>query len=89
MDRAEVKRSQDACKAYVDKACECAKTVPAAKSACDAAHALPDAIRVALEVAASPDSTAHDAKQTQRFVRDTVAECIQNTAKLPAMGCAP
>jgi hypothetical protein len=89
MSPAEVQRASDACKAYVDRACACAKTVPAAKAACDGAHALPESIKTALEVAASPDSSADDVRHTQRFVRDTVAECIEQTAKLPQLGCAP
>jgi hypothetical protein len=89
MSPAEVQRASDACKAYVDRACACARTVPGAKAACDGAHALPQAIQTALEVAASPDSTAADVRHTQRFVRDTVAACIEQTAKLPQLGCAP
>jgi hypothetical protein len=89
MSAAEVQRARDACKAYVDRACACAQTIPAAKAACDGARALPESIKTALEVAASPDSTAADVRHTQRFVRDAVAECIEQTAKLPQLGCAP
>lgn len=89
MSAAEVQRAGDACKAYVDRACACAKTIPAAKAACDGAHALPESIKTALEVAASPDSTEADVRHTQRFVRDTVVECIEQTAKLPQLGCSP
>ena len=58
MPASEVKRGQDACKAYVDKVCACAETVPAMKQPCELAHALPDAIQVGLDVAASPDVDA-------------------------------
>jgi hypothetical protein len=89
MSPAEVQRAGDACKAYAERACGCARTVAAAKTACEGARALPDALKTALEVAASPDSTADDVRHTQRFVRDTVAQCIEQTAKLPQLGCPP
>lgn len=89
MSAVEVKTSTDACEAYVTRACACAQTVAAAKGACDASHALPDAIRVALEVAANPDTSGHDIKQTQTFVRDTMKECIEDTARLAQLGCPP
>ncbi|MDB4957357.1 MAG: hypothetical protein JWO36_4926 [Myxococcales bacterium] len=83
----EVQRSRDACAAYVEKACACADKVPAAKQACDLSHALPEAVRISLEVAASPDSTKSDGLSAQRSVRKTVKECIEQTAKLPMLGC--
>jgi len=82
---AEVKRAEDACKAYVDKVCAC--TAPAAAEACKLARALPDALRVGLEVAASPDSTRVDVLQANDSIRKTVKECIEQTAKLPSLGC--
>ena len=83
MTAAEVQRSQDACKAYVDKACACAEKQPDAKQTCDLARALPDAVRIGLEVAASPDSTRRDVIQAQDSVRKAVKECIEQTMKLP------
>ena len=83
----EVQRSRDACNAYVEKVCACADKVEAAKPACGLAKALPDAVRLGLEVAASPDSTRDDVLQSQASVRKTVKECIEDTAKLPALGC--
>lgn len=81
----ELKRGEDACKAYVDKVCAC--TAPDAANACKLARALPDAMRVALEVAASPDSTRADVLQANDSVRKTIKECIEQTAKLPSLGC--
>jgi hypothetical protein len=83
----EVQRSRDACTGYVERACACAEKVPAAKQACDLSHALPAAVRISLEVAASPDSTKADGLAAQRSVRKTVKECIEQTAKLPMLGC--
>jgi len=79
----EVKRSEDACKVYVERACAC----PAAAEQCKLAKAQPDAVRIALEVAASPDSKPDIVRQSHASVRKTVKECIEQTAKLPALGC--
>jgi hypothetical protein len=83
MSTDEVKRSEDACKAYVDRACAC----PAAAQQCGLAKALPDAVRIGLEVAASPDSKPDIVRQSHASVRKTVKECIEQMAKLPSLGC--
>ena len=87
MPATEIKRALDACKAYVDKVCSCAKTVPAMQQACELARAYPDAIQVELDVAASPDSSRRDVRQTHGGVRNIVKTCIEESAKLPAAGC--
>jgi hypothetical protein len=87
MPATEVKRGQDACKSYVDKACGCAQTVPAMKQPCTLARALPDAIEVNLAVATHPESSRRDALQAQDSVRKIVKECIEEIARLPAAGC--
>jgi hypothetical protein len=81
----ELKRGQDACKAYVDKVCAC--TAPDAPKACALAKALPDAIATALEVAQNPESARMDVLQSNDIVRKTMKECIEQIAKLPALGC--
>ena len=87
MSAAEIARSKDACADYVRKVCACADQVPAMKHQCDLARALPDAVRLSLEVAASPDSKPDDVQGAQASVRKTAKECIEETAKLPAAGC--
>jgi hypothetical protein len=84
---AEVKRGQDACKAYVDKVCGCAATTPALVQRCSLAHALVDAIQVAADVAGNPEATRRDAVQSNASVRGVVKECIEQLAKLPGDGC--
>jgi hypothetical protein len=79
----EVKRSEDACKAYVERACTC----PAAAQQCKLAKAQPDAVRIALEVAANPESKPDVVRQSYASVRKTVKECIEQMAKLPSLGC--
>ncbi|MGE5182926.1 MAG: hypothetical protein ACM31C_12725 [Acidobacteriota bacterium] len=83
----EIQRSRDACQAYVDRVCACADKLAAVKQQCGLAKALPDAIRLGLEVAASPDSSKDDVLQAQASVRKAVKECIEQTAKLPSLGC--
>jgi len=87
MSAAEIQRSEDACKTYVDRVCACADKVPAVKQQCELARALPEAVRLGLEVAASPDSKPNDALGAQGSVRKAVKQCIEQTAKLPALGC--
>jgi len=82
---AEAKRGQDACNAYVTQVCAC--TTPAAKQACGLARALADAVQTGLEVSASPDTSRQDTLQTQDHVRKTIKSCIEETAKLPTLGC--
>ncbi len=87
MPAEEVKRSEDACKAYVERVCACAETVPAAADPCKLSRALPEAVRIGLEVAASPDSKPDIVQQSYASVRKTAKECIEQLAKLPALGC--
>lgn len=81
----EIKRGEDACKAYVTQVCAC--TAPDAKAACELAKALPDAMRVGLEVSMSPDSNRRDVIQANDLVRKTIKSCIEHAAKLPSLGC--
>jgi hypothetical protein len=85
---AELERGEDACQAYIDKACKCAETVPAAQPKCDAAKAFPAVLKMSTELTMSKDSEAKDVKQAAMTIRKTVAECIQETAQLPALGCS-
>ena len=81
----EVQRSRDACTAYADRVCAC--TAPAAQQQCTLAKGMPAAIELALGLMASPDSKRQDALAAEVNVRETVKECIEETAKLPALGC--
>jgi len=83
----ELKRGHDACNAYVAKVCACADTVAAAKERCALAKAMPESIQVALEVAAHPETERKDALQSADAIRKTISRCIEQTAKLPELGC--
>jgi len=87
MPAEEIKRSQDACMTYVERVCACATTVPGAAKQCELSRALPEAVRIGLEVAASPDSKPDIVLQSHASVRKTAKECIEQLAKLPALGC--
>ena len=84
---AELKRGEDACKGYVTKVCACAETTPAAKEKCTLAQSYPEVLRMAGELTMSKDSSPKDVKQGAMTVRKTIAECIEQTAQLPALGC--
>ncbi|MBA3541101.1 MAG: hypothetical protein H0T79_15930 [Deltaproteobacteria bacterium] len=85
----EVKRGNDACQALIDKSCKCADSdkAPQKQESCALAKGYPEAIRVALEVAASPDSTRRDILQAHDSMRKTVKTCVELIAKLPTTGC--
>jgi len=85
MPPAEAHRAEEACKAYVDRICACSS--PAAQRQCPLAKALPSALKLALEVVVNPASPPEAAARAQVNVRETVKECIEQTAKLPALGC--
>jgi hypothetical protein len=85
---AELKRGHDACRAYVEQVCACAQTVPAAQEPCALAKALPESIDVAVQVAAHPEVERRDVVQSAAAVRKTIARCIEQTARLPQLGCA-
>lgn len=87
MPAAEVQRSKDACAHYVERVCACAAQVPDLAKQCELSRALPDAVRIGLEVAASPDSKPDIVQQSYASVRKTAKECIEQTAKLPSLGC--
>ena len=83
----EIQRGKDACKDYVDRVCACAAKVPEVKPQCDLARALPDALRVQLEYAQAGETSKNDVLAAQAAVRKVVKECIEETAKLPSVGC--
>jgi hypothetical protein len=82
---AEVARAHDACQSYVDKVCGC--TAPAAQKQCTLAKPLPQALDLALQTAANPGEERDSQLRSQVFVRETVKECVEELAKLPAIGC--
>lgn len=87
MAAAEIRRAEQACAAYVAQVCACADTVEAARQPCALARAMPDAIATSVAVMTSPEPDRRAALHAADFVRKTVAECIAQTAKLPALGC--
>jgi hypothetical protein len=82
---AEVARAHEACQSYVDKVCGC--TAPAAQKQCTLAKPLPQALDLALQTAANPGEERDSQLRSQVFVRETVKECVEELAKLPAIGC--
>jgi len=84
---AEIARGKDACQAYVDRACACAKTVPAAADACKLAPGGLASLRTSIEVSQSPDSSRKDVIDVEHNIRKIVKSCVEETAKLPLLGC--
>ena len=80
----ELKRGQDACTTYVAKVCAC--TTDAAKQECPLAKALPEAIKVSLEIGTATEK-AEEARSANREVRKVIKGCIESLAALPSLGC--
>ncbi|HEY6037190.1 MAG TPA: hypothetical protein VIV58_23080 [Kofleriaceae bacterium] len=75
----EVQRGQDACAAYIAKVCAC--TSPAGQKQCALAKALPEAMKLALDTAANPETDRADALRAQTNVLETAKQCIEQSAK--------
>jgi hypothetical protein len=87
MSANEIQRADEACKTYVDKLCACAGGSAALTEQCNLAKALPDAIRIGVEVSQSPESKPKDIYGAQESVRKTAKNCVEQLAKLPSLGC--
>jgi hypothetical protein len=82
---AEVKRGLDACNAYAAKLCAC--TADAAKEQCKLAKLMPESIEVARSIAQNPKAEPADSLQAAGTIRKTIKQCIEETARLPELGC--
>jgi hypothetical protein len=87
MSATEIQRGEEACKTYVDKLCACAGSSAQLQQQCSLAKALPDAIRIGVEVSQSPDSKPQDIYGAQDSVRKAAKTCVEQLAKLPSLGC--
>lgn len=85
----ELKRGADACKTYVEKICKCAETVEKAKEACSLSKAYPEAIDVGMMTVRNTNSKSDEVKSAADSIRKTMATCIEETGRLPALGCPP
>ncbi len=86
MTAEEARTGRDACKAYVERACACAKTVTTLAEECREAPKLVDSLKLMLDVAASAEER-RDAMQILANVRRTIKRCVERTAELPSLGC--
>ncbi len=81
---AELKRGEEACATYVERVCAC--TTELAKKECELAKALPEAIRVALEIGGATDKR-DESVGANIEVRRVIKGCIESLAQLPSLGC--
>ena len=82
---AEVTRGLEACNAYIAKVCSCG--ADAAKEPCKLAKMLPDSIAVARTLAQNPKAELEDSRQAAGSIRAMAKQCIEQTVKLPELGC--
>ena len=83
----ELKRGRDACAAYVAQVCLCAETMPGLVEQCRLARALPPALEVQQDIGTAPGVENKDAVSLAVGLRKTIKTCIDETAKLPTVGC--
>ena len=84
----ERQRGSDACEDYLARVCACAKTKPDLLTTCEN-RSLPDALHMALAVDDDPAATRLNVLQAQAEARKIIARCIEESTKLPSMGCPP
>ncbi len=86
----ERQRGTDACKAYVDKLCACAKAHPEradVKDRCDRDQALPSAMSLALGIDDDPDVAPEDVFRAQGEARKVIATCVEGINWLATHQC--
>ena len=81
---AEIKRGEEACNTYVERVCAC--TTELAQKECVLAKALPEAIRVSLEIRGGTEKR-EEAVRANAEVRKVIKGCIESLAQLPSLGC--
>ena len=79
---AERERGKNACEAYVERLCTCAKAKPELAERCELKHAKPEALVLALEVDDSPEAAPREVAQAQDQARKIIAKCIEENAAL-------
>lgn len=85
ISEAELKQAVDACTAYAEKLCAC--PAQPAKAECTLAKGVPEAIDVAKRLATNPKADVEDAAQAARSIKKMLKQCVEQTAKLPELGC--
>lgn len=89
ISEAERKRGDDACTAYVDRLCACAKA-KGTKDLDDRCHmkqAKKEALELALEVDDDPSASPQDVLQAQEAARQVISKCVEEDLALDAEGC--
>ena len=83
-------RNADACKVYVEKICACAAAHPDKAEVADLCKydtPLSDALSLSMATAENPASTRNDVLLSQAQARKIATQCLDQTAKLPGLGC--
>ena len=86
----ERKRGGDACSAYLEKVCACARSRPAETDLaerCKLDVSLGEALELVLTVDDNPEATATDVWRAQDQARKIAANCLQSINEVAARGC--
>ena len=87
MSPIEIARAQDACKAYIDRLCSCARTRPELAERCQLKEAKRSAISMLLEVDKTDQASPAELFQIQDEIRKIVAKCIEEDNALDRESC--
>lgn len=84
MSQAERDRGRQACQAYLDRLCACAKAkgTKELQDRCELKRAKPEALELALEVNDDPSVTGPDVLRAQEEARKIIAKCIEENLAL-------
>ncbi|MCG8417869.1 MAG: hypothetical protein MJE77_07995 [Proteobacteria bacterium] len=91
LDPAEARRGTEACDAYIEQVCNCAKTRPDDREIGDLCHMAP-AKQSSLAAVVEVNRTTSDARErysTTRVARRIIKSCIEEQSRLLASGCRP
>jgi hypothetical protein len=87
MSEAERQRADDACRAYVDRLCGCARDRPALADRCELHGGRPEMIDMLLRTAGDTGVSTEDAARLVDQARQVVQNCIEDAVKLESEGC--
>jgi hypothetical protein len=83
-------RNTDACKAYAEQVCACATAHPDKTEVADMCKydkGLQDAMALVMTTARNTETSPQDALLAQTKARKIAVQCMDQLARLPALGC--
>jgi hypothetical protein len=83
----EIKRGEEACSAWRERACRCATSDPRFQAVCDEAGKIPDAMKMSIQAANSEGLEAETRARLIFEARRIMARCLEEQGKLDPSLC--